>query len=517
MNYNRQNMRTVNIDIFSATISPSEMKLLYEIDIMSRLEHPNIARLSNLSIVEENNNFKINITSKLYNTTMRSFFRSTVLPYSDRLKLIFQLGSAIDFLHENGIIHNNINPDSIIIELDQSEDFNLILTDFSSSTPDYVNIDYNLSQKENYRAPEYFYRSPNHWPFSFENGHYVMEFKEQIGFPGCYDKKEKVDIKSGEIWTFGFLSLLILYNIGQETFLSNFAVIKDQYRKVFSYQKCKPEAPLSGYYYFTNILSMYKEEKTFDEYIINHFGPLPYGNLTKKCVRGVSQNEPLFRSKTLNNLKMLITPFIEKRQSSLANFLSESEFKDLNLIFTKKSGNINDLKSIPRYSEQRFRFYNQTMRYIEKFYKNNIDYFPVCLLFLAVEMFHRFGSFFINNASTAKKFGITCLYMVSTIFPDFKSANLYYISSYFNMDNFDHIVECNKMMIELIKVTNGFFFHKTLYQKFSSCQFIMESWLVMKDRELYEKVGEIEGIYNYLINIENKKENVPKELFVEYI
>jgi serine/threonine protein kinase len=498
-------------------MSSSEMRLIYEIDIMSRLEHPNIARLSNLSIVEEDNNFKINLTSKSYNTNMRSFFRSTVLPYSDRLKLIFQLGSAIDFLHDNGIIHNNISPNSIIIELDKSQDCNLILTDFSSSTQEYVNIDYDLAQKENYRAPEYFYRSPNHWPFSFEKGHYVMEFKDQIGFPGGFDKKEKVDIKLGEIWTFGFISLLILYNIGQETFLSNFAVINDQYKKVFRTEKCKPEAPLSGYYYFSNILSMYKEETPFDEYIINHFGPLPYGNLTKKGVRGVSQNEPLFSSKILSNLKMLVTPFINQRQTSLANFLSDFEFEDLNLIYNKNSGDIHDLKSIPRDPEQRFRFYNQTMRCIKKFYKKNKDSFQAGLLFLAVEMFHRFGSLFIKNTVTAKKFGITCLYMVSTIFPDLKSANLYYISSYFDMDNFDHIPECNKMMIKLIKVTNGIFFHKTLYQKLSSLDFIMESWIVMKNREFYEEVGEIDGIYKTLINHENPPDPIiSNELFVDY-
>lgn len=100
-----------------------QLRFLREIEVIQRLNHPNILPL--ISYGEKDRHSYIVMPYMKYGT-LRDRISDTPLPPDDCLRLLKQLGSALDHAHEQNIIHRDIKPSNILIDADN----NVKLVDF---------------------------------------------------------------------------------------------------------------------------------------------------------------------------------------------------------------------------------------------------------------------------------------------------------------------------------------------------------------------------------------------------
>lgn len=113
--------------------------VLKEIDTLSRIDHPNIISLIDLFFTETDSNYVMPIAD----TTLLKFIKNT--NFETRLRLAYELLSAMRFLHINGIHHCDIKPDNVLI-------FNgkVLLADLSLVTE----LEYSTCQTQSMLPPE---------------------------------------------------------------------------------------------------------------------------------------------------------------------------------------------------------------------------------------------------------------------------------------------------------------------------------------------------------------------------
>ena len=133
----------------------NSLQVVYnEIEIQSRIIHPNIIRLYN---TYENKKEIYLIMEYIKGGNLYSLIkRKNGLNEKDSFKYFYQILKAVYFLHKNNIIHRDIKPENILID----KNMNLKLCDFGFSRKYYnqLNLDNNLMTDyiatRWYRAPE---------------------------------------------------------------------------------------------------------------------------------------------------------------------------------------------------------------------------------------------------------------------------------------------------------------------------------------------------------------------------
>jgi serine/threonine protein kinase len=147
------------------------------IDFILALDHPNITKIydildekENLYIVEEFCEF-----SDLFSYMSKN--KKLAMNESFIKKIVYQMCSALNYLHENNIIHKNLKPENILIS--QENPIHIKLSDFAASGQYVKNKEYNdIIGLPIYYSPEYI------------NGH-------------CDEK--------GDIWSLGIITYNLLY------------------------------------------------------------------------------------------------------------------------------------------------------------------------------------------------------------------------------------------------------------------------------------------------------------------
>mgnify|MGYP002623920120 CR=1 FL=1 len=84
-----------------------------EIDIQSRINHPNIIKL--LYVKETENTFDLVMDYAKYGTLFEYVVRHKGLKEEIAFKFFIQIANAIKFLHDNDIIHRDIKPENILL------------------------------------------------------------------------------------------------------------------------------------------------------------------------------------------------------------------------------------------------------------------------------------------------------------------------------------------------------------------------------------------------------------------
>jgi eukaryotic-like serine/threonine-protein kinase len=140
--YDLQYLRDVAIKIFYTDLQsdPNFMKrLLSHGQSLASLHHPNIVRILDANIArpkEANGTVAYMVMEYIEGSTLADSIQNTshsgTFPVvADIVSLFTQLGAAIDYAHEHGIIHGNIKPANILLRPSASEEMGEpMLTDF---------------------------------------------------------------------------------------------------------------------------------------------------------------------------------------------------------------------------------------------------------------------------------------------------------------------------------------------------------------------------------------------------
>lgn len=83
-----------------------------EVQVTSRFEHPHIIRIYNIGITDGVPWFTMELTS---GTTLNDVIRNGELHFSQKLDILLDLCSAIQYAHERDVLHLDIKPDNISV------------------------------------------------------------------------------------------------------------------------------------------------------------------------------------------------------------------------------------------------------------------------------------------------------------------------------------------------------------------------------------------------------------------
>jgi serine/threonine protein kinase len=100
----------------------------FEIELLKKIHHSNIVQY--IESFPDGNDICI-VMEYVNGTNLRDFLKNSQAPFSEPFvrKLIYQLFSAVIYLHNLGIIHRDIKPENILL----TQDGNIKLADFGLS------------------------------------------------------------------------------------------------------------------------------------------------------------------------------------------------------------------------------------------------------------------------------------------------------------------------------------------------------------------------------------------------
>ncbi len=113
--------------IDSSVYDKYKQKFIEEAQIIARLNHPNIVRVTD--VFEENNTAYIVMPFIEGQTLQQMVDQKGALDYETTVNYIAQLSEAVDYIHERDILHRDIKPENIIITPENKA----ILIDFGSA------------------------------------------------------------------------------------------------------------------------------------------------------------------------------------------------------------------------------------------------------------------------------------------------------------------------------------------------------------------------------------------------
>lgn len=127
-------------------LGTQDIKNIVEMDILNRLEHPHICKSKNFYIDEMDN---LCYVMDYYEETLEGIVRKGI-SRDKKTKLMYQLASAINFLHQNKCCHGDIRLSNIMIK-----DGDIMLIDFGLSKTIYQESIVN-GKKEDFRKTDIF-------------------------------------------------------------------------------------------------------------------------------------------------------------------------------------------------------------------------------------------------------------------------------------------------------------------------------------------------------------------------
>ena len=168
------------------------MSYLTEVVIMKELNHPNIIKC----IDYEYNSSSISIYMKKYHTSLQKLLKynecnNIRIPTNIINKMLLDILSGLEYLHENNILHLDLSDDNILLK----NDYTCVIIDFGLSSLS-INKIQQIHNKDNEKKKKLTQKFP-----VFKNPFAAPEILEEQS----YDEK-------ADIWAFGVIMIMMFNN-----------------------------------------------------------------------------------------------------------------------------------------------------------------------------------------------------------------------------------------------------------------------------------------------------------------
>ncbi|MCD6385674.1 protein kinase [Candidatus Sumerlaeota bacterium] len=88
-------------------------RFVQEATLMARLKHPNIVQVYDRG---ETNGYFYFVMELVEGRNLRHYIKSSMLGWEHYLQIIKQVGDALAYLHQNGVVHRDIKPSNILVD-----------------------------------------------------------------------------------------------------------------------------------------------------------------------------------------------------------------------------------------------------------------------------------------------------------------------------------------------------------------------------------------------------------------
>ncbi len=121
-----------------------------EARILAKLDHPNIVKVNEWNFGEECSFISFEYFES---DNLRKIIRENNLSEEQKIKIVADILTGIDYLHKNGVIHRDLKPDNILVD----KNLQLKITDFGLSflnDDEFTTRNYSIVGTPGYMAPE---------------------------------------------------------------------------------------------------------------------------------------------------------------------------------------------------------------------------------------------------------------------------------------------------------------------------------------------------------------------------
>jgi hypothetical protein len=308
---------------------------LTEIDILSKIHHPNIIQINKILTPVDYQINGIALVLPLADKSLYDCIKDPTMTTSLKIPIIYNIANAISFLHSNNILHLDIKLENVVLQNNHPYliDFGLALT------VDDANIGRCLS-----------------------NEHITLDYRppEIIDGSNVYNS-------SSDIWSFG---ILMFY------FLSGENIYGTDVGKL-------------GIKQFYNLIIQKFSDKTIFKRLLMNISP-DYRSKCEDLLSKVLQTDP---KKRISAQEICDHPLFDKHRKSI-------------------NGTIVDPPIIYTYGPDQRELIKLLIRWAGDIYGD----YPVEILFLAIDLFNRLGSYYKNEDENKKIHVVaTCLWMAGKI------------------------------------------------------------------------------------------------------
>lgn len=470
--------KTLALKLFEHKIMP-DIKIgdgdLTDIAFTQSIQFPYIVRNEGIYFSDTH----IGIFMDVAQMSLDSYMKEVTPPYETRIKFMYQLGEALNYLDKMGVVHCDLKLNNVLVKFD-----NILLTDFGL-----ISLKDDLERRceiRPYRAPESFIPGDD-MSLSYDEEEVIADFFRN--YNGQYQEWAKNKTMS-EIWTYGLLCVEIIYNnpfrIGQNT-------IEDSYGDDF-YGDSYGDEEYSDYVAFIT--------PNFDIIAAQTKGRTPYESIVE-------------RLRTPDDIYIPLLEIVAEKMVNIEQpkrYRSYEEFLSLDIFDSIRIENLGNFESLP-YDEIKGRkigsytnkSLNETTVWMFEFAKH--FKLPLYVIFTAADFFLQKVKKYANRLYDVKLFALCCIWIYCQVYQfHVSSLDLLHKSDekYLQKHMYD-------MILDIIKKEKALFLIDTIYNYLPTYETLKAAYRYITDVRTYAASGP-SGISKHILkNMEPG--NTPKTTY----